>query len=183
MSNIAINCVGDKCLVCCGKADVYNTKNNYKLVMCEACGRFEINDYGHFTDRPKDISKLASYLYYNGQIGQPIKTKPGHFFNFLGQQSDFEAVYNKTPYCYFVSDEIVENWYPKNFSEKIDMILLGLASLSKFHGDEVELTNKQLYSSFFFKRTLPDSDEKASVDIKRQYKYIIEFIITNLKGD
>lgn len=39
-----------------------------------------------------------------------------------------------------VDFNIVENWYPKTFAEKIDKILLKLYSLSKFEGDYIDYT-------------------------------------------
>ena len=166
------NQCGNRCLVCGGTANVYRTNDcNYKFIECDTCGRFNLNTYNptNLTALP-DMDKLASYLYYNGKINQPIKTEPGYFFNFIGSEEKFEKEYKEYPYCYHVTKDIVENWYPKTFSEKVDMFLLGLSYNMHFVGDIISLTQDQMYSACFVIR----NDDEAIM--KRQVCYFLEYL-------
>ena len=137
--------VGSKCPVCGGSAEVTSEGDiNYRFVECDTCGRFDYNTYGL-----SDLNKLASYLYYNGKLSQPIMTKPADFFNFIGPKNKFEKEYETHPYCFHVTDEVVENWYPKTFSEKMDLFLLGMSEISKYFGDSISLNDDEFDSAAF----------------------------------
>lgn len=161
---------GDKCPVCKGKAAVYSTENlDYKLVECDTCGRFEIPILDPKIMAAFNLDKLASYLYYKGKIDQQAKVNPKHF-NFIGEKSRFEEECEKYPDCFHVTNDIVEIWFPKTFSEKVDMFLLGLSYKATYIGDAVSLTNDQIYSACFVIR---NSDDKI---MKRQVDYFFEYM-------
>lgn len=176
------NWCGDKCLVCGGKADVYRTDDcNYKFVECESCGRFNINTYSISEANKFDKDKLASYLYYNGKINQPIKTTSGYFYNFIGNEEKFKKEHKENPYCYYVTKDIVENWFPKTFSEKVDMFLQGLSYRVKFLGDKITLTLEQLYSACFVIRDKNDEITRSQLCYFTNYLHSEGFIETNFK--
>ena len=172
------------CPVCGSYADLSKTGNtNYIFVECPVCGRFEVNNYEILLeDMPQDKNKLAAYLYYNGNIAQPIKTEPGNFFNFLGTKKDFGKTYAEHPYCYYVTNDIVENWYPKTFSEQVDLFLLGLSKRQAFMGQEIYFSDEELYSACFVKR-LHDQESSLNDQVKYFLRYLHEndFIRTNLE--
>jgi len=175
--NHASNYVGNKCLVCGGKAEVYSTDNcNHKFVECETCGRFEINTYGQYTTAPKDMDKLASYLYYNGKINQPIKTEQGYFYNFIGMKNRFDKEYSEHPYCYHVTNDIIENWYPKSFSEKVDTLLLGFWKQYQYFGYEIKLTETELYSATFVKRQNDNGSLRDEDQCRSQEFYLLHYL-------
>ena len=174
--NHASNWVGDKCLICGSKADVYSTDDcNHKFVECECCGRFELNTFGQYSTAPKNMDKLASYLYYNGKIAQPIITAPGYFYNAICKKNRFDAQHEDHPYCFHVTNDIVENWYPKSFSEKVDMFLLGLENKANFLGELILFTPEQLNSACFVIRN-PDGPMKTMKPIERQRSYFIDYL-------
>ena len=47
---------------------------------------------------------------------------------------------------------MINAWYPKSFSERIDLILLYVASKSDYVGDLLKISNNDLYNIFFIKR-------------------------------
>jgi hypothetical protein len=142
-----------KCLVCGKDAVVNSIDSNHKFVECKVCGRFQINtfDWEHEW-KPKDKNLLASYLFYNGNISQPIKILKEKFFNFIGKKEKYDETESDNPNCYLVTKHTVENWYPQSFSEKIDVFLLGIFKLSKYWGDRVLLFQEELFSSTFVQR-------------------------------
>lgn len=174
--NHASNYVGNECLVCGGDAEVYRTDDcNYEFVKCDVCGRFEINTLGQYSTAPQNMDKLASYLYYNGRISQPIKTEPGYFYNFIGTNDTFDHEYPEHPYSFLVTNDIVEAWYPKTFSEKVDMFLIGLSQKANFMGELILFTPQQLNSACFVIRN-PDGPMRTMDPVDRQRTYLLDYL-------
>jgi nucleoside 2-deoxyribosyltransferase len=127
---------------------------------CEICGRYGV-DYFYFDKIDRDI--LAHFLYHNN-------LKNGHLFNnnftyYYGSKESFEIIYKKYEYIHLLNDEEVEAWYPKNFSEKIDTVLLSLAKLSDYIGSVIDLSNEQILSLFLVKRYLLDKENSLEAQI------------------
>lgn len=164
------------CPICGDKAEIYSSQDLFHdFVTCESCGRFKINTHLRLSEI-LNKNELSSYLYYNGLISQPINTEEGYFFNFIGYKEMFNKNFEESPYCYFVTKEIVDNWYPKTFSEKIDTILLGFAKLSKYDGSVVELTYNQALSACFVKRFNEDGSLTTDKDRYQQLTFIINHL-------
>lgn len=120
----------------CGTDYVY-------YVNCEACGRFAIDEdyYDDCIDvnNPKVTkSEIASFLFYH---------KDHLPFPFLCGNDVFVPS-NHRP----TSLEVIKNWYPKTFSEKVDAFLLGIAKRMNFFGEPVLFSHEQLYSACFANR-------------------------------
>jgi nucleoside 2-deoxyribosyltransferase len=133
--------------------------NNQFFYECEICGKYGV-DYFYFDKIDKDI--FAHFLYHNN-------LKNGHLFNnkftyYYGSQESFESIYKKYKYIHLLNDEEIEAWYPINFSEKIDIILLSLAKLSDYLGSVIDLSNEQTLSLYFVKRYL--LGKETSIDAK-----------------
>lgn len=142
----------NKCPICGSEADISPVDNiNYKFVECPCCGRLEMNITGlPFDGKPIDNDKLASYLFYNnGQSNIPIDADRIRFFNFIGHKEFFDRVKIKCPYSFYVTNNIVEAWYPSTFNEKVDMFLLMMYNRSHFMGDYVIFSKEQLLSACF----------------------------------
>ncbi len=48
-----------------------------------------------------------------------------------------------------MDNDIIHAWYPTSFAEKIDMILLKLAELSDYVGQEIKISKYELYGLMF----------------------------------
>jgi nucleoside 2-deoxyribosyltransferase len=135
---------------------------------CDACDYYDIGDYP-FSVIEKDI--YAPFLFYNGKI---LKKPDEKYFYFIGLEKNFLEMQKNYPYAQLASNEVVEAWFPKTISEKIDKILLGLAKLSDCIGSLINLPDQQLKSLFFVKRYSPDNktlskDPLEQVNILGQY--------------
>jgi len=161
----------EECCVCGGNASAKTDPiTTSATIECESCGRFV--KYMYEDNINKDF--LASFLYYNCKIPSQIEDK--RYFCFLGSKDKFEEIQKKYPYARFVSNQEVEAWYPRTFSEKIDTILLGFSKLSKYDGNSIEMTNEQYCSAFFVKRYNSDASEirKRESQINLIEKYLKE---------
>ena len=166
-----------ECPVCGTECICTSTGLDKNLFDCPACGRVEFVGLTYETDvgNPDDFDKLASYLYYNGKINQPISDY--RFFNFIGSKTRFEQTYAEYPWCYHVSKEIVDNWYPKTFSEKVDLFLLGAASKANYVSETILFTQEQLESACFVQRK-PRGVFKTDPELtKNQIQYFINYLV------
>lgn len=164
-----------KCPVCKGQAKINKDDSFYNFVNCDSCGYYLIKNSGEWEGKPKDFDKLASYLYYNGNINPPMKDEEEEFFNIIGIKSKYTNLSEEGQCCFLVTDDIVENWYPKTFSEKVDIFLLGLAQKSTFMGDPISLSSEEWFAACFVKRSV-NGKECSQNELARQVNYFMDYL-------
>lgn len=144
------NCENKPCPFC--NSDALITKYiNSKFVECPACGNYEIDDFASISiDTYPDEDMLASYFYYNGFLNKPINDE--RYFGVIGSNDFFSKIHSEYSWCMHVTKAVVENWYPKTFSEKVDMFLLGLAARLNFLSEPIIFSNEQYISACFATR-------------------------------
>lgn len=149
------------CPVCNSKASIIDNYNSQTLsVSCNLCGEYEITrelieDDFAAEDGKYDLFKLKSYLYYNNlEPTNKIFSQSNSLKNFVR-----------------VSPQTVENWYPKTFAEKTDLILLKLYQLSKYEGYPIFIQDEAL----FLKNI--DSSHDLDRDRENQKEYILNFLV------
>lgn len=167
---------GNKCPIC-GKENIDINCNsiNDKLYYyeCSDCGGF-FAPHGriHFNDRPPlkkyDIPKLKSYLFYHPSDKRAVFLSSDDYDKYI--TDEYVEVYNLTP-------EMVENWYPKNFNDKIDKILLWISNKSRFMGDEVTVSIEDLCLLFFMYNKLDISN--VSHNWGNEFRFIIKYLLKN----
>lgn len=139
-----------------------------ELYICPNCGRYVIADYSTFN---ADKHKTMSYLFYN-------KNKNENWTYFLGSEEQFNQYLidrNSNTEISLITNEMVENWFPKKFSEKIDLILLKLAELSHFEGDYVDIKPFAI-SLFFCDSTKTSTGIKVGRELDAQIDFILNFL-------
>lgn len=167
-----------KCPVCGSNASLQRQGFDYLFVECPTCGRYEIEDMFFYPDSisPKDYDELASYFYYNGKINPPIGDY--RFFNFVGNKEKFAAIKQKCSWAYHVTKDILHNWYPKTFSEKVDMFLLGLGSKATYMGEIIELTDDETRSACFVQRKRnADGEIVKTHDVDDQVAFFLDYLV------
>jgi len=130
------------CYICdnpCEYNYTMETGKNYHN--CPLCGKYVISDYtitrfkGYF-----DKHKIACYLYHNNLKNK--SPEPPYIPIKSSEEKEEE---------YTITEKAVENWYPKTFQQKVDMILLALAQKNKTEGEPIILNNNEIISLFFLK--------------------------------
>ena len=102
---------------------------------CPNCGCFFAPSSSNIRfDRTKfsfNTNHLREYLFYHphGDL-RPVLCDKEYYDKHI-TADDYVQVYNVTP-------EMVENWYPRNFSEKADLILHKLDDLAEYDGDYIK---------------------------------------------
>ena len=146
------------CPVCNGNAEVAVNERTHNLqVDCNVCGTYGmtrelIDDNFVCADGVYDLNQLSSYLYYH-------KSSKSNLV--LGESQN---TLQKT----HASPQTVENWYPKSFAEKIDLILLKLQETSKYEGAPIYVEDAVLFIS--------KPGNSLEVDFKR--RYYLDFLKT-----
>jgi len=157
------------CPICGTLADQSGIHNfNLALYECGSCGRYVIGEY--LTKIDKDI--FASYLLFNCNlflIGDEIINY------FIGSEETFEYFNKEHPNSRIIRINEVENWYPKDFSERVDYILLGLAKLSDYTGKSISVIGQKGNSLLFIKRYIGDK-LLSKENIDEQNVFIREYL-------
>ena len=154
------------CPICHRHSNVMENRGlHWLFVECDVCGTYNIarsliDDNFECAGGKYDVDMLASYLFYNND-----KIKAEVLVN--GQE---------TPGGYYgITPKLVDNWYPKTFSEKVDLILLKLAELSTFDGDSVDVSN--CVKELMFCRKMKSFAIQPSGETNPQIAFLEDYII------
>lgn len=134
----------------CGDAGAKTTQwESGVYTECPVCGNFvcKATDI-RFGAKFKD--EKATFLYYHNPKRFPMRSSAVYYY--LIEEDVYKRECKEPENLPLLSEEEVMAFYPKSFAERIDLILLGLASQSKFFGDAVSLTSQEVRSAWFVKR-------------------------------
>lgn len=165
---------GNKCPIC-GELNceiwVKDIHDPFYYYDCKNCGGFFVPDahrtiYDYEGVKNKfNLQHLQSYLFYHKSHLRPVICEKEYFNKHI--TDEFVQIYNITP-------EMVESWYPKNFAEKIYLIVLKLGELSTYDGDYVkvfDLANKLFFLSPNKSKNIADGCDKTV-----QIQYIVDYL-------
>ncbi len=150
------------CKFCGREARIYNQPNWEYYYDCPSCGNYFIKNPERGTLREYKQNKVKSYLFYHKSDLRPYIISK-ELYNKMDRH-DFVDIYNLTP-------EMVENWYPKTFAQKVDLILCKLGEVAPYEGAFVN-TMDIIYDLFF----CVEIDNKSK-DV--QAEYIFKFLKEN----
>lgn len=149
-----------ECPVCRSKASCFPESQHDSIFYdCPVCGRYEFTLNGF---RIQHNNHLASYLYYNRFKGGLMHPEYRYHTTMDKELCDaYKRNFEKGDITHghpvHMDDDIVNNWYPKSFSERIDNILLRVSSLAKHIGQTVKFDNQEMLSLLFVdRRESPD---------------------------
>ena len=187
MGNLTLD-DGNKCPICGKLGAKINTDGiNDPLYHynCENCGCFFVpNSHraSYLGTRLVDkfnLQHLKSYLFYHPSELRPIICDSDYFNKHVTEE--FVQIYNLTP-------EMVEGWYPKNFAEKIDHILLYFNKNSKYIGEEKYYKYNQLTEILMLEnKDIGKTGELIDSPIYSQIQYYLDYfykegLLSNIKS-
>lgn len=138
---------------------------------CPNCGCFFAPSSSNIRfDRTKfsfNTNHLREYLFYHphGDL-RPVLCDKEYYDKHI-TADDYVQVYNVTP-------EMVENWYPRNFSEKVDLILLKLDDLAEYDGAYIKAG--EFIDKLFFCEEARSPGVKEGCDNAVQLEYMSDFL-------
>lgn len=136
---------------------------------CPVCGEYFIPwniDYRH--NNVIFAEKLKSYLFYHKSSKRPFVCSKEEYSSV--DQNRYRSVYNLTP-------EMVTNWYPVKFSDKVDLILLKLDELSEYDGAHILLGKNA--ERLLFCADIHSAGSPEGKDISLQLNYMTRFLTDN----
>lgn len=170
---------GNKCPIC-GELNceiwVKDIHDPFYYYECKNCGGFFVPDahrtiYDYEGVKNKfNLQHLQSYLFYHESNLRPIICDKDYFNKNVDDK--FIEIYNLTP-------EMVESWYPKNFAEKIDCILLYFYKNAKYIGEQKLYKYKQLIEILMLEnKDIGKTEELIDSPIYSQIKYYLDYFYT-----
>ena len=135
-----VSCPVCQAITCCYP----DYKNNSIFYECPVCGRYETGPELYYNQY--NLNHLSAYLAYNAFHSEARyhTTKDVEECNRLRESGEYHPIH--------MDPEIVENWYPKSFSDKIDHILMFIYNHAPHIGQSVCFSKEQLYSFLFIDR-------------------------------
>lgn len=166
----------NNCIICGNLVEESEiTEHECIYKKCPCCGRYIVpfssvllfNDtyFGNNKDN-YNKEKLIAYLYYN---------KKSHRCAFIGTQSAFDNYKkaNQLSEAFLVTSQMVEDWYPKNITDKIDLILLEMGRKAKYLGDTLLIHRIEDDSLLFITHNDIDEEDK-DICAEIQAKFILD---------
>lgn len=167
-----------KCYICSSEPTAINYEHDLEILYCNChlCGAYIIgsfakkNIYDDYNASEEDISKLKTYLYYH---------KEDRVYRFIGTEESYNNYKNAIPNstAKLVTIEMVNEWYPKNFFEKVDYLMQYIFSHIKYEGDVFECFENNLESLLFYDiNNVNKSDYFCNIEHLFEYykKYLSE---------
>lgn len=152
----------EECKVCQTKAFIsIDLKKQLEFVECPVCGRYQISMHDEVAKFNKN--HLASYLIYH----KYAVNIPGEYrYNTILEKEEcdkykeeFTSGNTSNGFPVHMDPEIVEAWYPRSFSERLDMMLLFFESRCKHIGQKVTYSMQDLISALFV--------DRVEIDVKK----------------
>lgn len=153
-----------KCPACTSTVKRGSTSDLFfRFFECPVCGRFEL-------ENPVESCKfnrnhLAAYLVYHCYENDGVKATSEYRYHTVRNKEwcdeyrkEFEQGNNVHGHPVYMDEAIVENWYPKTFSERVDNILLYIARHTEHIGQPLQLSVNRLLGVMFIDKQMLDSD-------------------------
>lgn len=176
-----------KCPVCDTEICAYpEYEKMLVFYTCPVCGRYELRAY---TQNIKmDKNHLAAYLCHHRFEESSFEYR---YHTVLDKDTcdkyreEFDNGINSRGRPVHMDSDIIENWYPKTFTDRVDYILLFLNSQIKHIGQQISLSYQETISALFIDRKALDEMSSYSSDWKRRNaddcKYEAKYMLNYLE--
>lgn len=168
----------------CG-SDTYfecDYQNDRVFYGCPVCGNFQLG-VGDDASR-LNYNHLAAYLAYHRFESNDFETRYHTTLNRktceIYRQEFEQEKRNRNPV--HIDAKIIENWYPKTFSERVDNILLYINAHTPHIGQEISWSFHEMLSVLFVDRYEISEKESYSPtmrsenDCEDEAKYMLEYL-------
>ena len=175
--------VSEQCPVCGRKGIIKQVCYDPSSVFyeCPVCGRYEYSMENNAYEE-LDYNELAPFLFYEGFRNKQGRVEHRYYSTKSRESCDtytaeFRNGNNIAGMPVHMDRDSISLWFPKSFSEKIDMILLKLNELTNFVGQDITLDVPSLLSCMFVRRFSPDNREKLDdKELIKQALYMTSYL-------
>lgn len=139
-----------------------------EFYQCPVCGKFELKSYD--PNIGIDKNHLACYLAYNSF--SITDSGEERYYTVLDKDVCDELKANpENGKPVHIDSQIIENWYPRTFAERIDAILLYIGTHTRHIGESIELSPKLLQGILFVDRWEFESESPiTSIRLRKHEK-------------
>ena len=134
--------------------------------VCPVCGRYEFSET-EIMKPSLDKKKLSSFLYYKGFRRRKDYSTEYRYHTTLSKEKCDEYVTE-------FKNGNNEHGHPVHMDNDIDMILLKLAELADYVGQEIKISKYELYGLMFVERYKRDGKEALSDDEMNKQAFFFE---------
>ncbi len=148
---------------------------------CPICGRYDFSET-EIANPSLDMKKLGSFLYYKGFHRKNRYSTEYRYHTTLAKEKCDEYVYDfkkgniEHGQPVHMDNEIINSWYPKSFSEKMDMALLKLDELSDYIGQEITVSQYEIYSLLFIERYRKNGEHLSEGALIEQEDFLLGYL-------
>ncbi len=145
-----------ECLLCGSMSRLgADYERNLLFYSCPVCGKFEIGPgeiYGYL-----DYNKAATYVFYNRFLSNSYLTDYRYHTQRSKEECDkyraeFDKGNNSEGRPVHMDKDIIDTWYPKTFSERVDYIVKYLGTHIKHIGQQIAFSYAGTLSLLFVDR-------------------------------
>ena len=173
----------------CGTLSYFQPDYQHDLgfYVCPVCGRFELKAWEQ-SDNKLDINKASAYVFYNRFFSHSTPIDYRYHTLRTKEECDkynksFEEGNNIMGRPVHMNSDIVDSWYPKSFSERVDYIIKYLGTHIEHIGQQISFTYAEMLSLLFVDRQemskniiKPELVQRAVEDCKQEAKYMLDSI-------
>ena len=125
----------------------YNHELYLTFYRCPVCGQYQLDVY--WQEQGFNMNHLAAFLAHNAYPANDFEQR---YYTTASKEICDELQKEGRGHPVHIDSEIVEAWYPKSFSEKVDHILLYIFNHAPHLGQTVCFSKEHLYSFLFIDR-------------------------------
>ena len=145
----------------------YGELNDLLFYDCPICGRYELKEHAPFDGI--NINHLSSYLFYHRFLRDVFPPEYRYHTTLCKEVCDqykkeFDTGLGTHGHPVHMDGEIIENWYPKTFSERADSIILYLGKNIKHIGQQATLHEQEAISLLFVDRYEMDNKPRSTTN-------------------
>lgn len=150
--------------------------------LCPVCGRFELFDLNEILH--KSGNQLAPYLLYH-RFSIDTTPQEYRYHTPLEKETcdeykkDFNSGNNTNGWPVHMDAELINAWYPKTFSEKIDLILLHIYESTAHMGQFVTFKMQELFGMLFIdrkERIGQNWEWRDEADYEDEANYMLDYL-------
>ena len=169
------------CPICQSQCDAQQNYDKMTVFYeCPTCGRYELSS--RYCNEAMNDNHIASYLFYHRFMIDSTSDYRYHTTMSREQIVRYKEEREKegtTVSPVHMSKEIIENWYPKLFSDRIDTILLQISALTEHVGKSISLSREEEFSLLFVDRMESKNykeQRRDGIELQIEASYMLNYL-------
>lgn len=167
------------------QSDKYDPLEIWEFFSCSTCGRFELHS-NNSTDE-LNVNQLASYLFYNRFLKSNTTEYRYHTIKNKEVCDTYKNLFENgnasNGHPVHMDDDLIDTWYPKTFTDRINYITRYLGTHIEHIGQHITFSYPEMLSLLFVDRQEMNKNvikqeliQRAYDDCIQEAKYMLDSI-------